>query len=91
MSTVQGTSTTLSVKVLLFAMYAEQAGKTQVELTLPAPATVQDVLQRLRNALPAAERLPLTPLAAVNRTHARMTSPVEDGDEIAFLPPLAGG
>jgi molybdopterin converting factor subunit 1 len=81
----------MAVKVLLFATYAEQAGKALVELTLPAPATVLDVLRTLRAALPAAERLPDQPLAAVNRSHARLNTPVQDGDEIAFLPPLAGG
>jgi molybdopterin converting factor subunit 1 len=81
----------LAVKVLLFASYAEQAGKSEVNLTLPAPATVEDVLRQLRGTLPAADRLPAQPLAAVNRAHARLNTPVGDGDEIAFLPPLAGG
>ncbi len=81
----------LAVRVLLFATYAELAGRALVELTLPSPATVQDVLRRLRAALPGAEWLPDQPLAAVNRSHARLSTPVRDGDEIAFLPPLAGG
>ncbi len=81
----------LAVRVLLFATYAEQAGRGAVELTLPEPATVQDVLQRLRASLPGADRLPERPLAAVNRAHVRLSAPVKDGDEVAFLPPLAGG
>jgi len=81
----------VAVRVLLFATYAELAGRTLVELSLPAPATVQDVLLRLRALLPGAQGLPEQPLTAVNRTHARLTTPVRDGDEIAFLPPLAGG
>ena len=28
---------------------------------------------------------------AVNATFARMTDPVADGDEVAFLPPVSGG
>ena len=81
----------VAVTVLLFATYAEHAGKGLIELSLPGPATVQDVLRRVRASLPGAERLPDQPLAAVNRTHARLTTPIRDGDEIAFLPPLAGG
>jgi molybdopterin synthase catalytic subunit len=81
----------LAVRVLLFATYAELAGRTLVELSVPSPATVQDVLRRLRASFPGAERLPDQPLAAVNRAHARLNTPVRDGDEIAFLPPLAGG
>jgi len=81
----------VAVRVLLFATYAELAGRALVELTVPSPATVHDVLRRLRASFPGAERLPDQPLAAVNRSHARLSTPIHDGDEIAFLPPLAGG
>lgn len=81
----------LAVRVLLFATYAEQAGRESLELVIPAPATVQDVLNRLRASLPGADRLPTAPLAAVNQVHARLSAAVADGDEVAFLPPLAGG
>lgn len=91
MSSVSDLAGSVAVKVLLFATYAEQAGKPEVTLSVPAPATVKDVLRKLRAELPAADRLPDQPLAAVNRTHARLSTPVQDGDEIAFLPPLAGG
>jgi molybdopterin synthase catalytic subunit len=92
MSTVPAPSgANVAVRVLLFATYAELAGRALVELSLPGPVTVQDVLGRLRASLPGADRLPDQPLAAVNRTHARLSTPVRDGDEVAFLPPLAGG
>jgi molybdopterin converting factor subunit 1 len=81
----------VSVRVLLFATYAEQAGRGLVELSLPAPATVEDVLRQLRASFPGADRLPRRPLVAVNRAHTRLGAPVQEGDEIAFLPPLAGG
>ena len=81
----------VDVKVLLFASYAEQAGKAQLQLSVSAPATVQDVLRTLRAALPAADRLPEHPLVAVNRAHARLGTAVQSGDEVAFLPPMAGG
>jgi molybdopterin converting factor subunit 1 len=79
------------VRVLLFARFAELAGRSELELSLPAPATVSDVLRLVRGSLPGAERLPDRPLAAVNQVHAQAHSVVRDGDEIAFLPPLAGG
>jgi molybdopterin synthase catalytic subunit len=91
MSAIPEPTGSVAVRVLLFASYAELAGRPLVELSLPAPATVQDVLGRLRASLPGADRLPEQPLAAVNRAHARLTTPVRSGDEIAFLPPLAGG
>lgn len=80
----------LTVRVLLFASYADALGLDSVELSLSAPSTVGDVLDRLR-ALPGGDRLPPKPLCALNLTHARSDTPLSGGDELAVLPPLAGG
>ena len=81
----------LSVTVLLFATYAEMVGREQVTVEVSAPATVADVVRRFRASWPGADRVPDRPMAAVNRVHARLDSAVSDGDEVALLPPLAGG
>ena len=83
-------ASTVTVRVLLFASYAEAAGQTSLTLTLPSPATVASVLRLLRGQA-AGARLPERPLCAVNLAHARLNTPVSSGDEIAILPPLAGG
>jgi molybdopterin converting factor small subunit len=80
----------LTVRVLLFASYAEGLGAESLELTLSSPATVGGVVERLR-ALPGGRLLPPKPLCARNLAHADAAEPVNDGDEIAILPPLAGG
>jgi sulfur-carrier protein len=79
-------------RVLLrfFARYAELVGRTETVLALSFPATVADVVRSAR-ALPGGAGLPERPLAAVNLRHARLETPVHDGDEVALLPPLAGG
>ena len=61
----------LTVRVLLFASYADTLGFDSVELSLEPPATVGDVLDRLR-ALPGGERLPPKPLCALNLTHVQI-------------------
>lgn len=81
---------TLTVRVLLFASYADTLGFDTVELSFDPPATVDDALSRLR-ALPGGERLPSKPLCALNLTHVRSDAPLSRGDELAILPPLAGG
>lgn len=81
---------TLTVRVLLFASYADTLGMDSVELTLPREATVEDALKRVR-ALPGGERLPPKPLCAINLSHVRVDAPLSGGDELAILPPLAGG
>ncbi len=80
----------LTVHVLLFASYAESLGADTMELTLPSPASVGAVVAHLR-ALPGGQQLPPKPLCASNLAHAAPDEPVAQGDEIAILPPLAGG
>lgn len=80
----------MSVTVLLFASYAEALGATSLAMELPAGATVADVLESLRSR-PGADRLPRAPLVAVNQHYARPSSPVAAGDEVAIIPPVAGG
>lgn len=80
----------LTVRVLLFASYAEGLGFETLELMLPAPATMDTVVSHLRS-LPGGHQLPPKPLCARNLAHVSPEEPVADGDEIAILPPLAGG
>lgn len=80
----------IAVEVLLFARYAEVLGRERLALRVPAGATLRDVLAAVR-ALPGGAALPATPLGARNAVQAGLDEPVAAGDEIAFLPPLAGG
>jgi molybdopterin converting factor small subunit len=83
-------STTVTLRVLLFASYAETLGFDSFELALDSPATVGDALERLR-ALPGGEKLPPRPLCALNLSQVSPSAPLSGGDELAILPPLAGG
>jgi len=78
------------IKVLLFARFAELLGSTELDLELRSPATVRTVLDTLRERSGGA-RLPPSPLVARNQVHAQLDTALEDGDEVAVLPPLAGG
>jgi molybdopterin synthase sulfur carrier subunit len=80
-----------TVRVRCFARYAELAGRTEGTVTLNLPATVGDVVRRVRTDWPGAAAIPDRPLAAVNFHHAQLDATVQDGDEVALLPPLAGG
>jgi sulfur-carrier protein len=80
----------MTVTALLFASYAEALGSDRVELTLSGDTTVRDVVEQLR-AMPGGASLPPTPLVAVNLTYAGADQRVESGDEVAIIPPVAGG
>jgi molybdopterin converting factor small subunit len=79
-----------TVRILLFAGYAERMGLESLDLSVAPGTTVAAVLARVR-ALPGGELVPPRPLCAVNLSHVSLDAVVEPGDEIAILPPLAGG
>ena len=80
----------MSVTVLLFASYADAFGAPSLSVDLPAEATVADVLAQIAR-LPGAELLPASPLVAVNQRYAATSARVSAGDEVALIPPVAGG
>ena len=81
---------TLTVRVLLFASYADLLGQDSMELVLDGPATVADAIHRLRS-IPGGDRLPPKLLCAVNLAQAGPEVALASGDELAILPPLSGG
>ena len=80
----------MTVTLLLFASYADALGVSSVDMELPRASTVGELLATIRSR-PGAERLPPKPLVAVNQAYARLDSIVRDGDEVALIPPVAGG
>ncbi|MBA3672770.1 MAG: MoaD/ThiS family protein [Gemmatimonadaceae bacterium] len=80
----------MRASLLLFASYADAFGARQLDLELPAGATVADVLATIASR-PGAGTLPAAPLVAVNERYATSSTIIAAGDEIALIPPVAGG
>jgi molybdopterin converting factor small subunit len=80
----------MTVTVLLFASYADALGRSTIELDLAIGATVKDMIDRVRG-MASAERLPPAPLVAVNERYASPDRELRPGDEVALIPPVAGG
>ncbi len=80
----------MKLDVLLFASYADSAGAPSVRVTVRDDARVADVVQAVR-ALASGSGIPERPLVAVNHRYAAPDHPVCAGDEVAFIPPVAGG
>ena len=91
LSEALSSSTRITVTVRAFARYAEILGLEETTLELAAPATVGDALKLLRKSVPNGRLLPEQPLVAVNLEHVLIETPLREGDELALLPPLAGG
>lgn len=79
-----------AVIVLVFAAYAEALGVTEVRLPWRAGLTADDIVTTVRR-LPGGARIPVTPLVAVNQRYAEPGAPIAVGDEVALIPPVAGG
>lgn len=79
-----------SINVLLFASYADAFGARQVAAPIAAPCQVSELVEALRT-LPGGSRLPAKPLVAINRTWSAFDAAIRVGDEVAVIPPVAGG
>lgn len=81
----------LKVNVRLFASYREKAGRAEVSVRLPNGATVgylaKEVLRRYPGMASDPERL----VVAVNQEYRDHLYRLDDGDEVALIPPVSGG
>jgi molybdopterin converting factor subunit 1 len=81
----------MRVTIRLFAGLHDLAGAAEFSRDVPAEATVGTIWAMLVKEFPALAPYASSVSGAVNADYARMTSPVRDGDEVAFLPPVSGG
>ena len=81
----------MQVSVKLFGAVREAVGRKELALTLAAGARVADLRQRLARDHAIFTRYGARLAAAVNQRTAPEDTPLADGDEVAFLPPVAGG
>lgn len=78
----------MRVTALLFAQFRVAAGRKQVDLDLPASATVRSVAERLEREL----KLDLRgALCAVDEQYSDPDVALSGGETVAFLPPVSGG
>jgi molybdopterin converting factor subunit 1 len=81
----------MRVQVLYFAAFRDAVGRETQTEELGENATVADLWGRLVLQVPFFGRFPAMPPAAVNREYVEGDTALRDGDEVAFLPPVAGG
>jgi molybdopterin converting factor subunit 1 len=80
----------MEIRVLLFASYADAFGASNVAVTLRDGATVKELLEKVRE-MAVGHALPPAPLIALNQEYAAPSDVVRASDEVALIPPVAGG
>jgi molybdopterin synthase catalytic subunit len=75
----------------LFAILRDRAGWRERDLELPEGASVEYAWQQLVALAPALEPLRQSVRFARNRRYAEPVESLAEGDELAVIPPVAGG
>jgi len=81
----------MRVKLLYFAVLRDIVGTTEADVTLPSGARPRDVWSALRAEHRELAGYDEPPLTAVNESYASPDVELREGDELAFIPPVAGG
>jgi molybdopterin synthase catalytic subunit len=80
----------MRVRTLFFGVYGELADSREGVADLPAGSTVSDLVAVLRGSC-GLDWIPDRVVVAVNQTYAEPGTPLSEGDEVALIPPVAGG
>lgn len=81
------------INVLFFAQLKEQLKTDQLQVDIKTPCTVADLQNKITSDNPAWQGFldNRTLLAAVNQDMVQADHNVNEGDEVAFFPPVTGG
>jgi molybdopterin converting factor subunit 1 len=81
----------MRVNLLYFASFRDAAGLSEQVRELPEGTRVGQLWEAVARESPRLAAFPSMPPAAVNREYVDGETLLRDGDEVAFLPPVAGG
>jgi molybdopterin converting factor subunit 1 len=81
----------MQVRILFFGVLKDLTGCASDLLNLPEHATLGDVVVHYEDLNPRLTELAASIAISVNQEFAAPDSPLKEGDEIAFLPPVSGG
>jgi molybdopterin converting factor subunit 1 len=81
----------MKVRLKLFAVAKELAGRDELAIDLPAGATVGDLREAIMTASPPLARIVPHSLWAVGAAYANDDTPLNEQSEVALIPPVSGG
>jgi molybdopterin synthase sulfur carrier subunit len=80
-----------AVRLLAFAGARDVLGTAELAFPLPAPCSAAELLAEVCRRYPALGPWRGSLRVAVNGAYAAAEDPVAFGDEVALIPPVAGG
>ena len=81
----------ITVVVKIFAGARDIVGAGELQLTLPGQSPASAVLESLEARHPALTKWRPYLKLAVNQNYAQPSHILNDGDEVAVIPPVSGG
>lgn len=82
----------MQITVTFYGGLKQRLGEREIELELPrTDATVEHALNRLVELYPQLDGRLERIAVAVGDSIVSISHPVEDGDDLALLPPVSGG
>jgi molybdopterin synthase sulfur carrier subunit len=84
-------SKTIPIKVLFFGRLKEIVGRAEDSFDVTEGASIEDLFARYRASNPELANYRSSLVASRNQEFAPWTTPLQAGDEVAFLPPVSGG
>ena len=81
----------MTVKVLFFGPLKDVTGHSEDRLDLAEGSLLDGVFRHYAEKFPKLGEMARSIVMARNHEFADLSSPLTDGDEIAFLPPVSGG
>ncbi len=81
----------MNVRLLFFAVLRDIAGVDARDLTVAEGTTAREVWEMLRNSYPKLADYVQPPMTAIKESYAAPDAVLREGDELAFIPPVAGG
>src|SRR5208282_3369959 len=81
----------MKVNVLFFGITHDLTGFAQEQIDLPEGEKLEGLRRLYETRFPRLVSVGGSLLVAVNQEIAKGSTPLRDGDEVAFMPPVSGG
>ena len=81
----------MNIKTLFFATCRDIVGEREASLEMAEDTTVRDLIELISSEHPSFRSMESSLMISVNQTYVDRMEVLNDGDEVAFIPPVSGG